>query len=172
MPAKALWYVKYFDDMDMYEISFKTPNAYIMVEMYDYDEDNIEFSDEFGGTIIDNNAQTKIHLSEYGGTKGITIRSDSRGGGVSDSYIPLPDDMYRDIVKYIENGVMEDHEYESMTSNVAVQPTPSNLQNHMPTDPENPMFSNTNNPAGGTRRSNRRAKTMRKHKRKSSKKRQ
>jgi hypothetical protein len=163
MPAKDQWYVKYFDDMDMYEISFETKTAYITVEMYEHDGDNIEFKDdEFGGSIVDGASNTTISLFQYGGNKGITVGSDSRGGGVSNCFIPLPDDMCEDIATYIQNGVLKDHAYPNSST---VQTRASNtVHNNVTTDPENPNLSNTNNPAGGARRSNRRAKTMRRRK--------
>jgi hypothetical protein len=164
MPAKDQWYIKYFDDMDMYEISFDTKTAYITVEMYEHDG-NIEFKDdEFGGSIVDGASNTTISLFQYGGNKGITVGSDYRGGGVSGTFIPLPDDMYEDIAKYIQNGVLEDHAYPN--SNIVQTRAPNTVHNNAATDPENPNITNTGDPlAGGarrgSRRESRRGKTMR-----------
>lgn len=148
---KANWSITRFDNT--YEIMFETKTTYIVAELI---ADDIEI---LNNALKDN--ETEIMLFTYNGSKGVTISSVS---GVTNSFIPLPDDLVADIRQYIDNGVVKDHEYSGLTEPLQNR-VPNNVHN-VATDPENPSTANNGDPlhvSGGARRYRGR-KTMRKRK--------
>lgn len=137
----------------MYEVTFETESNYIITELH---ADDTEI--RYDNTLSDN--QTDIILYTYNGKKGVAVSS-LNNGGVTNSFIPLPEDLVSDIREYMENGIVEDHAF----SSEVVLP-PNRVANVAAADPENPNVANNGNPlpvSGGARRRYRRSrKTMRK----------